>query len=420
MLEYIDPREFRSVEEREAEVIAKLKRICDYAWRNAPAYKKLFDEAGFTPSQLKTMADMEKIPKVTRDDIVKMQRETPPFGGFLTVPPEKLKRIYVHPGPQYETMTDADVEQTSRAIWKIGLRPGDIVINTVAYHLVPAGLLIDGALIAMGITVVPSGTGNTELQVQVMHDLKVTGVIAFPLFLMNIVKRAEEMGYDFKRDFNLKIALAVGASPVRTSLEQDYGIDLREIYVYLPVGIACVECDYKSGMHIQEDFVLEVVEPATGKQVPVGETGEIVVTTLFNELMPRIRIGSGDLGFCTDEPCLCGRTSNRLVRIVGRVGEAVKVKGMFIHPAEVSDVLSNFPALTNIQIIVDHVELKDRVSAKFEFKEELADKEEIIESFKKDFQSRCRLKIERAEIVPAGTIPKDAKKVIDERKQIIL
>lgn len=420
MLEYVDSREFRPAEEREAEVIAKLRRICDYAQRNAPAYRKLFDEAGFTPLQLKTYDDMVKIPKVTRDELVKMQRENPPFGGFLTVPPEKLKRIYVHPGPQYETLTDEDINQTSKIVWKLGLRPGDIVINALAYHLVPAGLLLDEAITALGVTVIPTGPGNTDLQVQVMRDLKVTAFIGFPLFLYTVVKRAEEMGFDVKRDLNLKIGLALGASPVRTILEQEYAIDLREVYAYLPVGIPCIECDCKSGMHLQEDFILEIVDPETGKHVPVGETGEVVITTLFNELMPRIRIGSGDLGFCTDEPCPCGRTSVRLVRIVGRVGEAVKVKGMFVHPAEVTDVLSSYPVLANVQVVVDHVEMKDRVSARFEFKEEITNKEEVIESFKKDFQNRCRVQIERVEIVPAGTLPQDAKKVVDERKQIIL
>ena len=420
MSDYTEKREWHPVEEREKGLVEKLRGITKHAYEKAPAMKKRFDEAGFHPSQIKRIEDIEKIPIITRDEYIKMQRENPPFGGFLTVPYETLKRIYVHPGPQYETLADADIKHAQKVLWKVGAKRGDIVINAVAYHFVPAGLLVDDILTSMGITVVPTGFGNTDLQVQIMYDLKATLFAGFPLFFMSVIKRAEELGYNFKRDFHIKRALALGSSPVRRSLEEDYGIDTREIYAYLPVGIPACECEEKSGMHIEEDFIVEIVDPATGKQLPCGEVGELVVTTTFNDILPRIRFGSGDLSSLTDEPCPCGRTSYRIPKILGRVGEAVKVRGMFVHPMEVEDVVSRIAGISRFQIAITHEDMKDIIMVKLELEKEDLDKDAITESFMKDFQNRCRVRVNKVEFVPKGTIPQDAKKLEDLRKEIIL
>ena len=418
--DYAEKREWQPVEEREKDLTEKLSRICNHAYEKAPAMKKKFDEAGFHPSRIQNLRDIENIPITTRDEYIKLQRENPAFGGFLTVPPESLKRIYVHPGPQYETLSDADIEHGRTILWKVGVRNTDIAVNAVAYHLVPAGLLVDDILTSMGATVVPTGFGNTDLQVQIMHDLKVTFFIGFPLFLMTVIKRAGELGYDFKRDFNIKKALALGSSPVKKSLEEDYGIETMEIYAFLPVGLAACECEEKSGMHIEEDFIVEVVDPRTRKPLPFGEVGELVITTTFNDVLPRIRFGSGDLGSLINEPCACGRTSYRIPKIVGRVGEAVKIRGMFVHPMEVEDVVSKIPEISRFHVIVTHDAMKDFITAKLELEEEGLDKDAIRESFMSNFQSRCRVRVNKVEFVPKGTIPDDVTKVEEQRKEIIL
>ena len=146
----------------------------------------------------------------------------------------------------------------------------------------------------------------------------------------------------------------------------------------------------------------------------------LLVTTIFNEVLPRIRFGSGDLGYCTDEPCPCGKTSDRLVQIVGRVGEAVKLRGMLLHPLEVSDVASHFPEISHAQILVSRVGLRDVLTAKFELTTENADRDRLVDSFQKEFQNRCWLKLDEVQFVPKDSIPKDAPRVIDERSQVIL
>ena len=413
-------RERMPAEEREKYLAERLRQICEYAYENAPVWKKRFDEAGVDPGQINSTGNLEKIPVTTRDELVKLQRQNPPFGGFLAVPVGDLKRIYVHPGPQYETLAEADVEHVARALHNVGLKKGDITINALAYHLVPAGLLLDDVLTSLGITVVPTGFGNTDLQVQIMHDLKATVFIGFPNFLMIIIKRAEELGYDFRRDFALKRALALGKTEHRRIFEQQYGLDATELYGFAPIGVPACECEQKNGMHIEEDFIVEIVDPATGKELGPGEIGEVVVTTVFNETIPRIRFGSGDLSLYTDEPCPCGRTSNRLVRIVGRVGEAVKVRGMFLHPLEVEDVICHFPQVSRFQLTIGRAGLRDTLVAKFELAHEAIGKENLVESFHRDFQSRCRLRVDKVDFVPQGTIPEDARKVEDQRKEIIL
>ena len=420
MEEYIDKREWRPVEEREKDLVERLRWICTHAYEKAPAMTKRFDDVEFHPSQIKSLEDMEKIPITTRDDYVRIQRENPPFGGFLTVPPETLKRIYIHPGPQYETLSDSDIEHARKILWKIGAKKGDVVINALAYHFVPAGLLVDDIMTSMGITVVPTGFGNTDLQVQIMHDLKATFFAGFPLFFMTVIKRAEELGYDFRRDFHIKAAFAIGSSAIGKTLEEEYNITTKEAYAFLPVGIAACVCEEGSGMHIEEDFIVEVVDPETGKQLPCGEVGEMVVTTTFNDILPRIRFGSGDLGSLIDEPCPCGRTSNRIPKIVGRVGEAVKVRGMFLHPSEVEDVTSRIPEISKFHVAITHKDMKDIISAKLELAKEDADRGKITETFMKDFQNRCRVRVNTVDFVPKGTIPDDAKKVEDLREEIIL
>ena len=299
---------------------------------------------------------------------------------------------------------------------KLGLTKGDIAINALTYHLVPAGLLVDEALTSMGVTVVPSGTGNRDLQVQIMHDLKVTVFIGFPLFLMQVIKRAEELGYDFRRDFALRSTLALGKSTGRKNLEEDYKLPTIEVYGFLPIGVPAAECEHKSGMHFEEDFIVEIVDPATGKQLGPGEIGEVVVTTVFSEVMPRIRVGSGDLGHYTDEPCPCGKAALRITRILGRVGDAVRTRGMFIHPRQLEPAFSKFSEISKCQAVVARIGHRDELMLKVELKsDEGVDKENLTERLSKVVNEGVRIKVDRVEYVAKGVIPEGHKLIVDER-----
>jgi len=396
----------------------KLRRIVAYAYKRAPAVKERFDKAGITPRDIRTFKDLEKIPILRKDELVALQKSNPPFGGYLAVPVDRLERIYVSPGPIYDPQRKRGWVLTTSL--PPGFGKGQIVMNTWSYHLVPAGLEIDSALRNLGFTVVPSGTGNTELQVKIMHDLKVQGFVGTPSFLKTIIDKAEEMGYDFKRDLNLKWAMVggeMGGDPLRKLFQEKYGILCLggDAYGTADLGTIAYGCEKQSGMHITCDAVVEIVDPTTGRQLDWGEVGEVVVTP-FDEVYPLIRFGTGDLGMLVNEPCGCGRTTPRIPKIMGRSGEAVRVRGMFVHPKQTDEVISRFPVISNYQLVVTRPEHRDEMVLKVELSDESIDRKGLVAALDRDFRDVCRVRFDRVEFVPKGTIPSGAKRISDERR----
>ncbi|MEK7847978.1 MAG: AMP-binding protein, partial [Chloroflexota bacterium] len=291
-------------------------------------------------------------PITRKEDIVAAQRESPPFGGFATISATDMERVCVSPGPIFEPL--AQLGGGAKAFTVIGFGPGDVAIVTTSYHMVPAGMLYEGALRLVGATVVATGPGNTELQIQTMRQLKATAYVGFPRFLLSIIQRAEEMGYNFRRDFSIRKALVGGemfTPSMKRTMEEKHGIETWEHYGTADLGLVAYECPARSGLHIYEGVVMEVVDPATGKQLPPGQPGEVVVTT-FSKDYPLIRYGTGDAAFYTDEPCACGRTMPRLVDILGRVGDAPRVRGLFLVPKEVAETVGAFSQVKAFQVAV--------------------------------------------------------------------
>lgn len=408
-----------SPEEQARHLSERLRHIVRYAYDNAPAVKQKFDAVGLDPAAIQTPADLEQVPVTTKDELVGLQQKNPPFGGFLAVPLETLKRIYFSPGPLYDPQAEEEVvaEAAAEAFRAAGFGPGDIVLNTFSYHLVPAGILLDEALQQVGCTVIPTGVGNTELQLKMAMDLKATGYVGTPSFLMTLIKKAEEMGLDFQEQFALSKAL-FSAEPyppsLRQQFEEGYGLTTAQAYGTADLGLIAYECEQASGMHFSGEVILELVDPATGQRVGPGQPGEVVVTT-FNETYPLIRFGTGDLSAYTDEPCPCGRTSSRLIVILGRVGDAVKVRGMFVHPNQLRHAAARFPALGRVQAIITRPEHRDQMVVRAELVDEGADKAALERGFGQAIQQVCRVRPDDIEFVPPGTIAEDARVMVDER-----
>ena len=249
--------------------------------------------------------------------------------------------------------------------------------------------------------------------------MKPTALFAFTGFLMTIIEKAEEMGYDFKRDFSFLRTVLLGgemAPPaVRRKIEKDYGLDSREVYGTGELGYLAFECDRKAGMHFLDEAIIETVDPPTGKQVEPGQTGELVLTTLANKTYPLVRWGTGDLAIYTTEPCACGRTSPRLLRIVGRVGEAARVKGTWLIPKQVEEVLSKVPEISRFQVLVTNPRLKDEIEYRIELKEQDIDRDKLLQYLQKYIPDNLRLRADRIEIVAPGTIPEGGKTIEDKR-----
>ena len=402
--------------EKQKHLEERMREIIDYAYEKAPAVKERFDKAGIKPKDIRTVKDMEKIPMLRKDDLIALQKESPPFGGYLAVPLDNLERIYQSPGPIFDP-------QRKRGFGGGGMGPdfgkGQIVMNTWSYHITPAGLGVDQLLRSMGFTVVPMGTGNTELQVQVMRDLKVHGFVGTPSFLKIIIDKAEDMGYDFKKDFNLKWAMVggeMGGEALRKLFQEKYGILCMggDTYATADVGTVATGCEKQSGMHITADAIVEIVDPATGKQLEPGEIGEIVVTP-FDEVYPLIRFGTGDLSMIVEEPCGCGRTTPRLPKIMGRSGEAVRVRGMFVHPKQTDETIARFPEIRRYQLVVTRPQNRDEMVLKVELADAAADKEKLKSALDKSFRDTCKVRFDRVEFVAQGIITKSGKQIVDER-----
>jgi phenylacetate-CoA ligase len=417
--EFFDELEVMPAEKREKYLNQRLVEVVSHAYRNAPAVREMLDRVGVSPNQIRTVKDLKKVPITRKTDLIGRQKNNPPYGGLLAILPEDVERVFISPGPIYEPLHTASIKWFAKAFWAAGFRKGDIVVNTFTYHLSPAGILFHEALRDCGATVVVTGIGNTDIQVQTMRDLKVTGFVGTPSFLMTIIKRAEEMGQNFQRDFALKRAWFTGemlAPSLRKTFEENYGVATSQAYaVTEPGGAIAYECREKRGMHMMDDYVVEIVDPETGKQLGPGEVGEIVVTPVHNRTWGLIRFGTGDLSSYTTEPCPCGRTANRLVAIIGRTADAVKVRGMFVVARQAEQVIASVESVSQYQIVVRRKEQRDEMVLKVELHGETVDRGQLTEELNKKFQDICRVKIDRIEFVTKGSIPRDRKTIEDER-----
>lgn len=416
---YYDKKlETLSAQDRAAYQNAELQKIVQHAYENAPAIRKKLDTNHAKPDQIKTVKDLERLPVTHKHELAALQEQDPPFGGFLALPLDRLKRICMSPGPIYEPEEiHSQNDRWTQAFFAAGFRKGDIGQITFSYHLVPPAFWFEDALHRLQCVATPGGVGNTELQVRMMHDLKVTGYIGTPSFLANISKKATEAGYNLKQDLHLQVGFVAGEmlpDSLRDELEGDFGMILRQGYGTADVGCLAYECYGKEGMHFPYNCIVEVVDPDTGRQLGPGETGE-VVATVFDEVYPMIRFGTGDLSYFADEPCRCGRTSNRLVKILGRLDQVTKVKGMFIHPGNADEVAAKFPEIDRYQVVVSREGHVDHMTFSVELKEGIDPAEELARRIETSIPQHMRVR-GKVKFVDRGTLPKDYRKIDDMRK----
>jgi len=414
---YFDSSETVSPAERHLNLEKKLHTTVAYAYLHAPATRAMMDKASLKPSDIKTYTDLQKLPVTRKVDVIELQKKTPPYGGLLTITLEDVERIFISPGPIYEPLHSSKIKWFARAFWAAGFRKGDTVINTFTYHLSPAGMLLYEALRHCSATVVNTGVGNTEIQIQAMRDLKVNGYIGTPSFLMTLIKKAEESGLDFRKEYRLQKAWFTGemlAPSVRQILENDYGIHTSQGYgVTEPGGCIAFECENQNGLHMMDEYVIEIIDPVTGKQLKPGEIGEIVVTPIHNKAWGLIRFGTGDLSSYTIEKCACGRTAHRLTGILGRTGEAIKVRGMFVVGKQADETIMSSGIVTRYQLVITREGQRDTLTLKAECS---GNDPGIADKINEKFQNVCRVKIDKFEFLESGNIPENAPKINDLRK----
>jgi phenylacetate-CoA ligase len=392
-------------------------RILRYAYEHAPGYRKFLDESGVHPEAVRNIGDFSKIPVLKKNRMPELHSQNPPFGGFLAVPVENLKRIYVSPGPLYDPEgRKEDYWGLRKCLYNAGFRPGDLVMNTFSYHLTPAGIFLDEACTGIGCTLVPTGVGNTEIQIRTMVELKINGYLGTASFLLALIGKMEELGHTPATDLAVEIALVGGEilTPGLRKALNDHGVIVRQAYITADLGTLAYECPQENGMHIADDLYLEICDPVTGEPLPAGGVGEVVVTHFSNECYPLVRYGTGDLSAVDEETCTCGRTSRKLKGILGRADEVTKIKGMFVHPRQVDEAMSRFPGeVDRARVVVTRESETDIMTVEIQLKKGVAETDALRTSCEERIRETTKL---RGSVVFIPEIPEGAKKIDDRRK----
>jgi phenylacetate-CoA ligase len=372
------------------------------------------EELKLTPAEVISLDDLPKLPITQKDELPKIQAAELPFGGMLASPIGKLRRIYMSPGPNYVPEPDTDdFWRWKVALVAAGFQAGDIVQNTLSYHLSPGGFMFDSGLRSIGCVVVPGGVGQTDLQVRMASDVGVSGYIGTPSFLHALLTRAKELG----RPLRIEVAFVTAEmlpESLRSELENQFGIRVLQGYGTADLGLLAYECPEKSGLHVHPELILEVLDLETGQPAAPGQPGQ-VVATIFDEDYPLLRFATGDLStFAPPTDCPCGRTAPKLAGILGRIGDAVKVRGMFIRGSQLQEVFKQFPAVSRFQAVVTREQHQDQLTYTIELAEPQKDPAPWLNNLTTGLRDALKVRGE-VRVMPSGTIAEGAKPISDQR-----
>jgi phenylacetate-CoA ligase len=343
---------------------ALLREQVAHAYENAPALRHLMEQAGVLPQDIQTLADLAQIPVLSKDKIQQMQQANPPFGGLLAVPVHHLRRVFVSPGPIYDPQgftEEALWECAEEAILAANLSEEDVTLNTFMYHLVPAGLIFEEAMHRVGVTVIPMGPGNIEMQIKAMLDLPITAYMGTPSFLEMIYEKAKTEGIGplpLKKAF---FSAEMYTPAQRAFFEGECGLITAQAYATAEMGLIAYERPGQSGLYVPQQMIVQVCSPETGEPLPEGQLGEVVVTT-FNRAYPILRFGTGDLSILESETDADGHTRSKLLGLMGRSGEAIKVRGMFLHPNAIRKGAAAFRNIKKIQAVIGREGSRDTIA----------------------------------------------------------
>jgi phenylacetate-CoA ligase len=356
---YYDELETRPPEARELALMAALPGLVAHAKAHAPHYAAVL--AKIDPEAVASRAALARLPVTRKSGLIEQQRRMPPFGGLNATPPGELARLFASPGPIYDPEGHGrDWWRFARALFAAGFRPGEILHNCFSYHLTPAGAMLESAAHAVGCAVIPGGVGQTEQQVRAIADLRPHGYAGTPSFLKIILEKAAELGADVS---SLAKALVSGEAlpPALRRELAGRGVAVLQCYGTADLGLVAYESEALDGMIVDEGVIVEIVRPGTGDPVPDGEPGEVVVTS-FNRDYPLLRFATGDISAILPGTSPCGRTNARIKGWMGRADQTTKVRGMFVHPAQVAEVVRRHPEIARARLVVSSEEGRDRMT----------------------------------------------------------
>ncbi|MEF9966117.1 MAG: AMP-binding protein [Comamonas sp.] len=416
MSQHYDDLETRAPAAREADLMARLPAQIRHAQQHAPAFASILQ--GVDAASISSRAALAQLPVTRKHELLerqKAERAQHPgraiFGGFNTAPfGRAMPRMFASPGPIYEPEGQRpDYWRMARAIYAAGFRAGELVHNSFSYHFVPAGSMMESGAQALGATVFPAGTGQTEQQVQAMADLHPHGYIGTPSFLKIILEKAEAQG---QRIASLTKALVSGEAcpPSLRDWFSAHGVAAYQCYATADLGLIAYETEAREGLVLDENVIVEIVRPGTGDPVAEGEVGELVVTTL-NTDYPLIRFGTGDLSAVLPGHCPSGRTNTRIKGWMGRADQTTKVRGMFVHPGQIAEVVKRFPQVQKARLVVSGAMAQDQMSLQVETTELGAG---LAEQIADAVREVTKLRADIALLRP-GELPNDGKVIEDAR-----
>ena len=408
-----DTLEMRAPAERERELFERLRALLAEAKRRSPYYAKAL--AGTEPSAVTDRAALSQLPVLYKSQLIDLQAEARPFGGLTDVRPGQMRRLFLSPGPIAEAQSRSSGGKgghwrMARALHAAGFRAGDIMFNGFSYHLTPAGFMFDEAAAALGCAVFPGGTGNTETQVEAMRRFGVNAYAGTPDFLKIIMEKADELGTPVA---TITKAMVTGGPlfPQLRAWYRERGVSILQCYGTAELGLIAYESGGPDdGMVVDEDCIVEIVRPGTGEPVAEGEVGEIVVT-IFDADYPLIRLATGDLSAVMPGRSPCGRTNIRLKGWMGRADQTTKVRGMFVHPRQVANVVKRFHEIIRARMEVTENGGQDELRLICETN---AGNGHLAEAVREAIRAECRLRGEVAFIAP-DTLPNDGKVIDDKR-----
>jgi phenylacetate-CoA ligase len=409
-MEHYDDLETREPEVRERALFAALPGQIAHARANAPYFARLLKEV--EPNEVRDRKALAKLPVTRKSDLIALQKETPPFAGMTAVAAGALGRVFSSPGPIYDPQAArGDYWRMGRALFAAGFRRGDLVHNTFSYHFTPAGMMMDLGAQAIGCAVFPAGIGQTELQVAAIADLKPVGYAGTPSFLKILLEKAHELKVDAS---SVRRALVSGEAllpPVREWLKA-HDVEVRQCYGTADLGLIAYETEPMGGLIVDEGVVVEILRPGTGDPVAEGEVGEVVVTTLCTEY-PLIRFATGDLSAVAAGISPCGRTNTRIKGWMGRADQTTKVKGMFVHPSQVAQVVKRHAEILKARLVVDHdADKNDRMTLHCEVRNR---NDLLAQAITNTLREVCKLR-GQIEFAESGSLPNDGKVIEDLRK----
>lgn len=414
MADLLDALEARDPALREQDLLHKLPALIKQA-QTAPGWAKILH--GVHADAITSRDALAKLPVTRKSDLHALQQASLPFGGLTSTPTGKLNRIFMSPGPIFDPEgRSSDYWRFARPLYALGVRSGEIIQNCFAYHFTPAGLMAEGGAMKLGCPVIPAGTGQTEMQVQAITQLRPQAYVGTPSFLKIIIEKAQEMGADIS-SLSKALVSAEALPPSLRNWLQEHGVrHVLQTYGTADIGNIAYETlangELAPGMVLDESLLLEIVRPGTGDPVPAGEVGEIVITS-FNADYPLIRFGTGDMTAILPGLSPCGRTNTRIKGWMGRADQTTKIRAMFVHPSQVADIVRRHPEINKARLVVSgemgndvmtlHCEVADPASM-------ATTTDSIIDSIREVTKLRGEVTL-----VAAGSLPNDGKVIEDAR-----